>query len=57
MYLLIFEDGEMKTAENVNDDCLQAADAGFLDIVETTDPFNPLRRFNGEWVEIESVED
>jgi hypothetical protein len=57
MYLMIFEDGEMKSAESVGSDDLDAADSGVVDLVDTTDPFRPLRYFNSEWVEIEDVND
>ncbi|WP_327440304.1 hypothetical protein [Pseudomonas donghuensis] len=57
MYLMIFEDGEIKNAEDVSDADLQAADDGVLDIVDISEPFTPKRRFNGDWVEVESIDD
>lgn len=57
MFLMIFEDGEIKSAEDVSDDDLQAADDGVLDIMDVSEPFTPKRRFDGDWVEVESVND
>jgi hypothetical protein len=57
MYLMIFEDGEIKTAEEVDEDDIQAADDGCLDIIDISEPFTPKRRFNSDWVEIESIDD
>jgi len=57
MYLLIFEDGEMKSAENVTEDDLRGADDGLLDIVDISEPFTPSRYQNGQWIEVEDVVD
>ena len=57
MYLLIFEDGEMKSAEDVTDDELRGADDGQLDIVDISEPFTPTRYVGGQWVDVESVND
>lgn len=57
MFLMIFEDGEIKSAEDVSDADLQAADDGVLDIVDVSEPFTPKRRFNGDWVEVENIND
>ncbi|MGF6595096.1 hypothetical protein [Pseudomonas sp. 2835] len=57
MYLLIFEDGEMKSAEDVTDDELRGADDGLLDIVDISEPFTPTRYVGGQWVDVEGVND
>jgi hypothetical protein len=57
MYLMIFEDGEIKSAEEVGEDDIQAADDDHLDIIDISEPFTPKRRFNNDWVEIESIDD
>ena len=53
-YLLIFEDGEMKTTNTVKDDDLQTSDDGDLDIVNMDDRS---RYIYGNWVDIDKVED
>ncbi|MBD1602519.1 hypothetical protein [Pseudomonas typographi] len=57
MYLMIFEDGEIKSAEEVGIDDTQAADDGLLDLIDISDPFNPTRYWGGEWKSVEDVND
>ncbi|MBD1589743.1 hypothetical protein [Pseudomonas typographi] len=57
MYLMIFEDGEIKSAEEVGIDDTQAADDGLLDLIDISDPFNPTRYSGGEWKSVEDVND
>ncbi|WP_238938739.1 hypothetical protein, partial [Pseudomonas typographi] len=57
MYLMIFEDGEIKSAEEVGIDDTQAADDGLLDLIDISDPFNPTRYLGGEWKSVEDVND
>ncbi|MGY4817999.1 hypothetical protein ACVNP3_18880 [Pseudomonas chlororaphis subsp. piscium] len=57
MYLIIFEGGDMKSAEDVSEDDLRGADDGLVDIVDISEPFTPMRYLSGEWIEVESVDD
>lgn len=57
MYLMIFEDGEMKSVEEVGSDDLNAADSGCIDLVDITDPHNPTRYISGEWLAVEDLDD
>ncbi|VVP89566.1 hypothetical protein PS918_03098 [Pseudomonas fluorescens] len=57
MYLMIFEDGEIKSAQELSEDDVRAADDGCLDIIDISEPHTPTRRFSDGWVLIESIED
>lgn len=56
MFLMIFEDGEIKSTSQVGDDDIQSSDDGYLDLIDITDSSSPKRRFNGDWIEIESID-
>jgi|GEM_PF-5986154 len=57
MFLMIFEDGEIKTAEEVSNSDLNAADDGILDILDISEPFSVKRRMYGDWVDVDDVND
>ncbi|WP_161893236.1 hypothetical protein [Pseudomonas juntendi] len=57
MFLMIFEDGEIKTAEEVSDSDLDAADDGILDILDISEAFSVKRRMDGDWVDVDDVND
>lgn len=54
MYLIIFEDGDMKKAATVSDEDKRSADDGYIDIIDLHAE-NPTRRVNGEWHDIDAV--
>jgi hypothetical protein len=56
MFLMIFEDGEVKSTVAVGDDDIQSSDDGYLDLIDITDPEAPKRRWSCEWVDIESID-
>lgn len=57
MYLYIFEDGEIKKSGAIPcGDDLQNVDNGILDIIDISDPRNPLQYYNGDWHDLESAE-
>jgi len=55
MYLIIFEDGGLGTVKEINDNLLDSADDGLIDIVDIGVEI-PLQYFDGEWIEIEEAE-
>ena len=54
MYLIIFEDGEIRRTPIVEDDVLQSADDGYCSIINVG-PTTPLQYIQGEWQEIAPV--
>ena len=57
MYLYIFKDGEVKHARfKPCEDDLENVDNGFLDIIDITNPENPLDYYDGEWHVLESAD-
>ena len=56
MYLMLFEDGEIKSAEDVSDDDLRAVDDGVMEVVDISEPFTPQRYIGGAWHEIEGID-
>lgn len=57
MFLLIFEDGEVKRADAVGEDDKQSADDGYIDLIDISDPTSPKRFISGEWLEVEDIND
>lgn len=55
MYLFIFEDGEIKFRDIVEDGDLIAADDGLLDIIDIRSHGEPKRFFDGKWDDVERV--
>ena len=56
MYLFIFEDGKVKQASAVGDDDLESCDNGYLDIIDVSASGDIRRRWEGGWVEVESID-
>lgn len=57
MFLLIFEDGEVKRTDAIGEDDKQSADDGYIDIIDITESDSPKRFISGEWLEIEDIND
>lgn len=55
MYIIIYEDGEIQSSQTCEDDLLLGADDGAIDLLDVSDPENPMRRWDGEWQPVESV--
>lgn len=55
MYLFIFEDGDIKYRDCVEDGDLMAADDGLLDIVDIRLHGEPKRYWDGKWQAVEAV--
>jgi len=55
-YLYIFEDGSVKTSRSVNDEDLKSTDDGYLEIIDITNPKEPLWHNAGDWLNIEIIE-
>jgi hypothetical protein len=53
MYLLIGEDGFIHKKASVDDTDKTAVDYGYSDIIDISNPEQPLRYFDGEWEEID----
>jgi hypothetical protein len=49
MYLLSFGDGEIFKIDELDDGVLPAADDGIVDVVDISDPLNPLHYYGQEW--------
>jgi len=56
MFLIIFEDGEIKRTEALADGDLESADDGYLDLLDVSEPTSPKRFISGEWVEVEELD-
>lgn len=55
MYLVIFEDGGVKTMAEIGVHELSAADDGYLDIIDISDPELPTRYFDEGWTSIDDA--
>jgi len=55
MYLLIFEDGGVYKTVAIEAGDLAACDAEALEIIDISNPEEPLRYFNGEWEKVDGV--
>ncbi len=53
MYLFIFEDGAIKKSDSVTQDDL---DSDYLQIIDISQPNNPVEYFDGEWQTIDSLQ-
>jgi hypothetical protein len=51
---MIFEDGEVRRTESVDDDTLQSCDDGYVQIINISDP-QPTQYVDGYWVGINEV--
>jgi hypothetical protein len=54
MFLVILESGEIRKAEQVMDEDLDACDDGILDLVNLNNDV-PMQYCNGEWHEVETL--
>lgn len=55
MFLIIFEDGEIQSTREVSEDLTQGADDGLLDLLDVSDPENPMRWWDGEWQPVDAM--
>ena len=53
MYLVIFENGSMQHMVELEDGLLSAADDGLVEVVDISNPEQPLRYFDGEWYSLD----
>lgn len=49
MFLVIFEDGAIRKAEEVSQDDVRSADDGLLDLIDISRPDDPRRYVEGGW--------
>jgi hypothetical protein len=56
MFLIIFEDGEVKRAAHLSEGDEQSAEDGYLDLIDISDPTSPKRFISGEWGEVEELD-
>ena len=50
MYILIFEDGEIKKSDGIASQDLESCDAGYLSIIDISNPCNPREYYAGAWI-------
>jgi hypothetical protein len=55
MYIVIFEDGTMSHRETINSELLKEADNGVTDIIDISDPSDPLRYLDEGWCSLEAA--
>lgn len=55
MFLVIFEDGEIQSTREAGEDLTQGADDGVLDLLDVSDPENPMRWWDGEWQAVDAM--
>jgi len=54
MYLLIFEDGTVKRADDISKEDYTSVDDGYLQIIDIAGNI-PMEYYNGRWDEVEEV--
>lgn len=54
MYILIFENGEVKQADNICDGDLRSSDADMLTIIDITDAM-PTEYHDGKWHPLDDI--
>lgn len=54
MFIIIFEDGEIKYSPNVDSDILDAADDGLVDVLDISDQ-DCIQQYSGGWSAIDGV--
>jgi hypothetical protein len=54
-YLLITEDQNVFKTDALAPGDLDAADDGLLDVIDISDPADPLRYFDGGWTNVEEA--
>ena len=57
MYLFIFEDGSVSSAEDMTEEDFVSADEGLLDIIDVSDPSNLKQYLNGQWDPVDKLYD
>lgn len=57
MFLIIFEDGLIKTAKDIGDDDKDMADDGYVDLIDISSPSEPKRYRSGDWELVEDIDD
>lgn len=55
MYLIIFEGSEVFYREQINDKFLEDANLGLVDVIDISNPCNPLTYYNG-WHSLDEVD-
>jgi len=55
MYIIVFEDGTIRSSATVEDDVLEAASDSFCDVLDVSGEV-PLIYSSSEWKEVEPVE-
>ena len=55
MFLVIYEDGSIETADDIKDDTFEAADNGYVDIINISNAI-PTQYGDGEWHEIDKAQ-
>lgn len=55
MYLVIFEDGSITHHLELDDSILPAADVGYLDVIDISNPDHPLRYWDEGWCSLDVV--
>ena len=56
MYIIIFEDGQIFQQEELDSGILPAAESGYVDVLDITDPTHPLRYFDEGWCSLDVAE-
>ena len=56
MYLLINEDGLVRTTEDLDPDLIENCDEGILTIIDISDPEDPREYIDPDWSPIEPAE-
>lgn len=57
MYLFVFDDGGISSRKQLRVGDLDDADSGYVEILDVSDPENPMRRSEGDWVAVEHLDD
>ena len=53
MFVVIFEDGDMRLVDSVDDDLLQKADDCWISLLDVSVADSPRCYYRGEWHELE----
>lgn len=48
-FIFIFEDGSSRYMQVVEDEDLQSADDGLLEVIDISTPSDPLTYYDGQW--------
>lgn len=55
MFIIVFEDGAMMTAEEITSDDMVASDDGIISLIDISEAKRPLQYMNGAWHEMEKA--